>query len=80
MPEGDFETARGKNKERRWDGMMNLTELERVCYGAKLVCTVCGASCNLELDRMGVYISHGWPVCCGMTMRLVTKAEQEVEE
>ncbi|MPM11444.1 hypothetical protein SDC9_57788 [bioreactor metagenome] len=58
---------------------MDLTALEKVCLGAKLVCDTCGRWRWLDPSSTGRYIAKGWPQCCGQTMRLVTKSEQEAE-
>lgn len=56
--------------------MNELTALEKACVGAKLVCDVCGKVKWLDQNRVGAYVSQGWPIHCGQTMRLITKAEQ----
>jgi hypothetical protein len=54
---------------------MHMTRLEKACLGAKLVCDVCGKIRPLNPDRVGSYVTHGWPKHCGETMRLVAKNE-----
>ena len=56
-----------------------MTTFEKVCIGAKLICDTCGKSRWLNPDMVGAYLSHGWPECCGQTMRLVLVAEQDAE-
>jgi hypothetical protein len=58
---------------------MQLTALEKVCIGAKLVCDKCGKVKWLDTSRVRAYVSNGWPEHCGQTMRLVTATEQQKE-
>ena len=57
--------------------MIELTPLEKILVGAQLICDSCGKIKQLDRDRVGDYLSHGWPKHCGETMRLVARAEQE---
>lgn len=56
-----------------------MTPIEKVCIGAKLTCDTCKNTVPINPSRVGAYVRHGWPECCGQTMRLVTKAEQAGE-
>lgn len=44
-------------------------------FGGYLVCEECGRRQGLNEERIGSSLRHGWPTCCGYTMRWVTQRE-----
>lgn len=48
-------------------------EIER--FGGKLVCQTCGI--EKPLGDVSGNLKHGWPKCCGYTMRWITQNELE---
>lgn len=47
--------------------------------GASLRCETCGDTMDLTPARAASFTRHGWPKCCGMTMRIVTIHIEEEE-
>lgn len=45
--------------------------------GGYLVCEECGKRRGLHEQRIGEYMGSGWPKCCGLTMRWITRREIE---
>jgi hypothetical protein len=50
--------------------------------GGILRCNSCKEEMPLEEVRLGGFLSHGWPKCCGYTMTWVTQKllDQEAAE
>lgn len=46
-------------------------------FGGILRCRVCGA--EQPLGDVGASLRHGWPKCCGYTMRWVTQRQLDEE-
>lgn len=46
-------------------------------FGGILRCTTCGT--KRPLGDVAVKLAHGWPKCCGYTMRWVTQRELDAE-
>lgn len=44
--------------------------------GSILKCEGCGRTISLNFEKASRYLSNGWPKCCGYTMTLITKKEQ----
>jgi hypothetical protein len=42
-----------------------------------LHCEACGKDAPVPACKIGDYIKNGWPVCCGLTMTLITKMVEQ---
>jgi translation initiation factor 2 beta subunit (eIF-2beta)/eIF-5 len=42
-------------------------------FGGFVRCETCGSTHDLAEGEAGEYMAHGWPECCGMTMRWWTQ-------
>lgn len=49
-------------------------------FGGFLRCESCGASEAMTDERAGRYTAHGWPRCCGSTMRWWTRRQIDAGE
>jgi hypothetical protein len=50
-------------------------------FGGILRCTgECGRTEELDAAKIERYLRHGWPKCCGYTMRWVTQRELSEEK
>ncbi len=45
--------------------------------GAILRCSLCGNEIDCSTNDCGYYLGHGWPVCCGYTMVLTVKEQEQ---
>jgi len=45
--------------------------------GAILRCSLCGKEIDCSTNDCGYYLGHGWPVCCGYTMVLTVKEQEQ---
>jgi len=45
--------------------------------GAILRCSLCGKEIDCSTIDCGYYLGHGWPVCCGYTMVLTVKEQEQ---
>lgn len=52
-------------------------EVIKLMKGSILKCSVCGRTIPLKNEQISKYLSNGWIKCCGYTMTLITKKEQE---
>lgn len=52
--------------------------MARACRG-ELRCGNCGTRSVCEDSNAAAYLRHGWPKCCGSTMRLVSEKELAAE-
>jgi hypothetical protein len=49
-------------------------EMAAPMKGGRLVCQTCRKVHPLRAEE---YLRHGWPKCCGYTVRLITAREQK---
>lgn len=49
-------------------------------FGGFIRCETCGSQAPMSGDRAGRYTRHGWPKCCGYTMRWWTQRQVDAGE